>query len=78
MNTPDSASKRDVNPATVPVPQEVVREAVCAVVYEDDHEEKTLQAHAEPVEKEMINDVYTSTSVVTTVKAQMSHPGYGH
>ena len=39
---------------------------------------KTLQAHAEPVEKEMINDVYTSTSVVTTGKAQMSHPGYGH
>ena len=32
--------------------QEVVQEADRAAVYEDDHEEKTLQADAEPVEKE--------------------------
>ena len=39
-------------------------------MYEDDHEEETLQADAKPVEKEMINEAYTLPSVVTTGKAQ--------
>ena len=55
--------------------QEVVPEADRAIVYKDNLEEETLQADAEPVEKETINEAH---SVVTTGKAQRSHPGYGH
>ena len=45
-------------------------------MYEDDFEEETMQADAEPVEKEMINDDCTLLSVVTTGKAQRVHPGH--
>ena len=37
---------------------------------EDDHEEKTLQGDAGPLEKEMINETGTLPSVATTGKAQ--------
>ena len=46
-----------------------------SIVYEDDHEEETSQADAEPVEKEMINDACALLSVVTTGKAQRFHSG---
>ena len=56
-----------------PVPrvmvQEVVPEADRAIVYEDLQEE-TLQADAEPAEKEMINEAYTLLSIAKTGKAQ--------
>ena len=42
-------------------------------MYEDDLEEETMQADAEPVEKEMVNDAHTLLSVVTTGKAQRVH-----
>ena len=60
----------------VPVPrvmvQEVVPEADRTIAYEDE----TLQADAEPVTKEMINETYTLQSVVTTGEAQRFHPGH--
>ena len=49
---------------------EVVGEADWAIVYEDDLEEETLQADAEPVEKEMINEASSLLSIATTGKAQ--------
>ena len=47
-------------------------------MYEDDLEEETLQAGAEPVEKEMINEACTLLSVETTGKALRSRPECGH
>ena len=48
--------------------QEVVPEADRATVYEDDLEEGTLQAGAELVEKEMINEAYTLLSIAMTAR----------
>ena len=86
MDDPDADGGRDSGDALpqivkcpVPMPQVMVpavRETDRAIVYEDDLEGETLQADAEPVEKEMINDAKTLLSVVTTGKAQKVHPGH--
>ena len=45
-------------------------------MYEDDHEEETSPADAEPVEREMIKEACTLLSVVTTGKTQRFHLGH--
>ena len=40
-------------------------------MYEDDHEEETLQSDAETAKEMMITDIYILLSFVTTGKAQM-------